>query len=85
MQTPSTDGLITSSAEERRWTIVPIYNATAQLAEVLEQLWSARSASQALEVLSKPDVTVTNQSDKHIQLGKLGGLDARVRDHMIPK
>ena len=71
MQTPSTDGLLTSSAEERRWTIVPIYNASEHEAVGLERLWSARSASQALEVLSKPDVTVTNQSDKDVQLPKL--------------
>ena len=35
MQTPSTDGLITSSAEERRWTIVPIYKKPKRLSPTL--------------------------------------------------
>ena len=83
MQTPSNDGLIASSGENRRWTTVPIYNATDYEAVGLERLWSTRSASQAMEVLRRPDVTVTNESDKHIQLGKLEGLDARVVEQMI--
>ena len=85
MQTPSTDGLIASSEGNRRWTTVPIYNATEHEAVGLERLWSGRSAVDAHKVLSKPDVTVTNESDKHIQLGKLEGLDVRVRDQMIAK
>ena len=83
MQTPSIDGLIGARDGQRRWTTVPIYNATEYEPVGLERLWSSRSASMALEVLRQPDVTATNQSDKHVQLGKLEGLDARVREQMI--
>ena len=83
MQTPSNDGLIKASDAERRWTTVPIYGANATLANGLEEVWAGRSAAEAIEVLRRPDVTVTNESDKLIQLGKLQGLDKRVRETMM--
>ena len=35
---------------------------------------------QAIDVLAKPDVTVTNQKDKVVQLGKLRTIDSMVKD-----
>lgn len=83
MQTPSNDGLISSDVSARRWTTVPIYNASDHEAVGLERLWQGRTPKEAHRVLSRPDVTVTNASDKHIQLGKLEGLDERVRKTML--
>ena len=45
----------------------------------LEDMWAKRTPAQAFEVLSQPDVTVTNASDKVVQLEKLIMLDTRVR------
>ena len=83
MQQPSTDGLITAAPEQHRWTTMPIYNATEYEAVGLERMWKNRSPAEALLVLRKPDVTVTNAKDKFIQLGKLEELDERVRTYMI--
>ena len=83
MQTPSTDGLISPDEATRRWTTVPIYNASDHEAVGLARLWHGRTPEEAHRVLARPDVMVTNTSDKHIQLGRLKGLDERVRRTMI--
>ena len=83
MQQPSSDGLISAPDDStRRWTTVPIYNASEHEAAGLERLWRHKSAGQAHAVLSKPDVTVTNATDKLIQLGKLEQLNQRVMAQM---
>ena len=79
MQQPTPEGLRPATEGERRWLIVPIYNATEAIGHALEQMWATRTPLQAIEVLRQPDVTVTNESDKLIQLEKLEGLDRRVR------
>ena len=79
MQQPTPEGLRSAEGGERRWTTVPIYNARTALASVLEDMWATRTPAQALAVLSQPDVTVTNASDKVTQLTKLAQLDQRVR------
>ena len=79
MQQPTASGLRPASEAARRWTIVPIYNASEMFARSLEDMWAKRTPAQAFEVLSQPDVTVTNASDKVVQLEKLIKLDTRVR------
>ena len=82
MQQPTANGLQCARGAQRRWSIVPIYNATATGAQLLEEMWAQRTPSEAYGVLVQPDVTVTSQSDKVTQLGKLKLLDQLVRDQM---
>ncbi|EOD15733.1 hypothetical protein EMIHUDRAFT_103236 [Emiliania huxleyi CCMP1516] len=42
--------------------------------------WASRSVDEAIETLASPDVTVTNQSDKELQLYKLRELDELVQE-----
>lgn len=49
---------------------------------VLLEMWSDKDPMQAYEVLSKPDVEVTNKSDKQAQLPKLLKLNEEVRKAM---
>ena len=79
MQQPTAAGLRAATGSERRWTIVPIYNANNSLARSLEEMWATRTPAEAYAVLSQPDVTVTNASDKVTQLAKLANLDQLVR------
>lgn len=41
-------------------------------------MFLGRSVDEAIETLASPDVTVTNQSDKELQLYKLRELDSLV-------
>ena len=79
MQTVTADGLRPASGSAKRWKIVPVYSATEGLARELEKIWASRTPAQAIEVLRNPDVTVTNESDKMVQLEKLEQLESRVR------
>ena len=54
--------------------------ATEALAVELVRMWAGRSVDEAIETLVSPDVTVTNQSDKELQLYKLRELDELVRE-----
>jgi hypothetical protein len=56
-----------------------IHNAPAAFSEALFGMWSDKSAAEAHGILVKPDVKVTNQSDKDVQLEKLLRLDAFAR------
>ncbi len=47
--------------------------------KMLVDTWANKTPQQAFDFLSKPDVTVTNQSDKQGQLPKIMALDATVR------
>ena len=46
----------------------------------LPRRWASRSVDEAIETLASPDVTVTNQSDKELQLYKLRELDSLVQE-----
>ena len=50
-------------------------NAPAAFSEALIGMWAKKTASEAHDILVKPDVKVTNQSDKDVQLPKLRALD----------
>ena len=72
-------GLGPAPAEERRCKVTCIHNAPEAFGEALFIMWGDTTAEQAHAVLSKPDVTVTNQSDKDAQLPKLMKLDDLAR------
>ena len=44
----------------------------------LTDMWATKTPQQAFEILSKPDVSVTNESDKQMQLPKILAIDRRV-------
>ena len=48
-------------------------------------MWAHRTPQEAHELLSEPDVTVTNESDKQIQLEKLLSLNEEVQAVLQPK
>jgi len=75
-------GLVSASEHERRCTIRCIHNAPASQHQQLLGMWGGMTANGAYGVLSKPDVVVTNQSDKDTQLPKLLMLDRLVADCM---
>jgi len=82
MHTASINGLVSTSDAAKRWVAKPIYSASDHEVVGLERLWRERSVAEALKVLCRPDVSVTNLSDKRIQLEKLEQLDRRVREVM---
>ena len=43
-------------------------------------MWAGKSVEEAHDVLVKPDVIVTNQSDKDEQLAKIDRLDDAVKE-----
>ena len=69
-----------SSASPLRLTIKTVHNATEEIAKHLREQWAEKTVEQAIDVLAKPDVTVTNQKDKVVQLGKLRTIDSMVKD-----
>ena len=62
-----------------RPTIEPIHNANSTFVQALENLWHHITPSDAHAVLSKPDVRVTNESDKELQLPKIMQLAGDVK------
>ena len=79
LQQPTTGGLRRALGTEKRETFVPIYNGTPTAVKLLEEQWEGKSVLEAKAILAKPDVTVTNQSDKEMQLVKLEQLDGLVK------
>jgi len=75
MRKVTSKGLDSAPVPERRFAIQCIHNAPASFAEALTSMWAQKTAVEALAILEKPDVTVTNQSDKDVQLPKLAALD----------
>ena len=59
--------------------IICVHNAPLKLRDSLWQEWARCDARTAFEKLSQPDVVVTNQSDKDMQLPKILLLDEQVR------
>ena len=68
-------GLGAAPEGERRCVIKCLHNAPESFSEALTSMWAQKTAEQAHEILTKPDVTVTNQKDKDVQLPKLQKLD----------
>jgi len=70
------NGLDSTSEEERRDAIICIHNANPKYdPPKLRDMWGDQTAEKAYAILEKPDVKVTNQKDKDIQLPKLKKLN----------
>lgn len=82
MQAVSPEGLKPATPEQQRFDIVPIHGANNITGESLKAMWATRTPQEAYDLLKEPDVTVTNQSDKTVQLDKLLQLDDEVREAM---
>ena len=68
--------------KNERHHIICIQNAASQATlytKALVDNWADQTPQQAHAFLSKPDVTVTNQSDKEAQLPKIKALDSTVQ------
>jgi len=80
MQSCTRDGLVPAvGSPHLRCTIKCIHNATAGSEDKkLLDMWAQRTPQEAFNVLRRPDVTVTNTSDKEGQLGKVRSLDEQV-------
>ena len=59
-------------------SVPSILNANSMVVHSLQDMWRGKTPKDAIEALEMPDVTVTNQSDKVMQLKKLKELDERV-------
>ena len=76
MQSVTSDGLLPSSEEHQRSTIVCIHNAVMEFdGEKLKRTWKDRTPKEAYAVLASNDIQVTNAKDKESQLPKLLKLD----------
>ena len=70
------NGLDLTPLSERRDAIICIHNADSEFdPPKLRKMWGNKTAEEAHAVLEKPDVKVTNQKDKDVQLPKLQKLD----------
>ena len=66
------NGVMRSASEaDRRCTIECIHNANEYTKLGLIAMWSNKSPEEAHEILSREDVSVTNQKDKELQLPKI--------------
>jgi len=79
----SEDGLTGSGLREKRrnvrYDIKCIHNAPDSFETMLRQLWSDKVWVDAYRILSRPDVVVTNASDKVTQLRKIPMLNEAVK------
>ena len=67
-----------------RHTIRCIYNAVQGIDDLrLIEMWATKTPLEAFTVLSRPDVSVTNQSDKDSQLPKIHEIDSQVQNGFI--
>ena len=78
MQHGSSGGMSAVHTSDSRYSVIPMHNASNELADVLRRMWSGKTPAEAHEVLARPDVLVTNQSDKTLQLGKIEKLNEMV-------
>ena len=80
MQVATTEGLISEHfPSRRRYVIACVHGAPEQLQASLVEEWSKCNAKLAYDKLGKPDVHVTNESDKELQLRKVLELDEKVQ------
>lgn len=78
-QASSSSGLVPASGANQRFTIALLHNASPTISQGLVALWSGKSAAEAHDILKRPDVSVTNQSDKTSQLAKIAKLNQTIR------
>ena len=75
LRTVTANGLDLTPDAKRRCVIKCIHNAPTSFSEALVGMWATKTAAEAYDILVKPDVRVTNQSDKDVQLPKLKTLN----------
>jgi len=84
MQFATPNGLKSAvGTKNARYHIVCIQGAAEQAeahTKMLVDTWATKTPQQAFDFLSKPDVKVTNESDKHSQLPKIKALNKIVQD-----
>ena len=81
MQEASPAGLRGAPPATRRCTIVCLWNAQPKYqGEQLIEMWASKSPEEAHQMLSQPDVTVTNTRDKEMQLPKIRGMALQVKE-----
>eukprot|EP00403_Amphidinium_massartii_P048966 CAMPEP_0178464386 /NCGR_PEP_ID=MMETSP0689_2-20121128/50816_1 /TAXON_ID=160604 /ORGANISM="Amphidinium massartii, Strain CS-259" /LENGTH=423 /DNA_ID=CAMNT_0020091287 /DNA_START=219 /DNA_END=1491 /DNA_ORIENTATION=+ len=80
MQDTTSTGLRPTTASKCRAQIRCLHNAPAVFATTLKDMWQGKSPTEAAEILVKPDVLVTNQGDKDVQIEKLKALNPRIRE-----
>jgi len=87
LQHPSASGLSTAALSDR-CTVVPLPSAAGATTEVLKTkgelagMWEGKSAEDVHELLSRPDVHVTNAADRRSQLPKLLKLEEAVCEQL---
>ena len=76
----SSTGLDSTTKEERlqRTTVTRIYETPPKFEEALEEEWAKATPSKAIEKLASPDVIVTSQYDKRLQLKRITPLHKQV-------
>ena len=74
-------GLEPAAEADRRCVIKCIHNAPSSFEGMIIGMWAGKTAEEAHDILAKPDVTVTNQSDKDVQLPKLLKLNEFAQKH----
>ena len=74
------EGLRPAIGTERRCEVVCVHNAEDSLRDVLFGMWATKSLQEAHQKLGKPDITVTNMSDKQTQLVKLLTLNEQIKN-----
>ena len=77
------NGLEPADEAERRCVIKCIHNAPSSFEGIILDMWAGKTADEAHDILAKPDVTVTNQSDKEVQLPKLLKLNELAQNHYL--
>ena len=80
MQSVSVEGLTPTPKESLRCEIVPISNANPDMVASLVSMWANKNPRNAHAALARPDVIVTNKSDKENQLPKILGFNEKVKE-----
>ena len=78
LQAVTEQGLAPAEEDERRCAVEPTWNATVADGRRVMQMWQNKTPEEAHDLLSLPDVTVTNAKDKGVQLKKLVALNEEV-------
>jgi hypothetical protein len=77
-QTCADDGLQPANLQTMRCTMVPILNGTDAMCNEVRLMWMGKTPELAHDVLSLPDVTVTNARDKAMFLPRLKQMNMTV-------
>lgn len=77
LQCATPGGLVGAGEGERRCEVVCLHNALDQFeGQKIFAIWGRKTVAEAHEILSRPDVVVTNHKDKEMQLPKIFEIDA---------